>query len=109
MPLACTLATRLPGAWRTTPYRSHVAVCLRCQANGARGRRLRRDLRQLGMTVEPAPVGLTGAVMSSLDLAPVSVIHRSHAGRRIAAGGALLATAVGAVVVAARRSRPAHG
>jgi len=109
MPVACTIASRVPGVRRTLRFRTHVEVCLRCQVHGTRTRRLRRDLHQLGLIVEPAPAGLTGAVMSSLDLAPVTVIHRSHAGRRIAAGGALLATAVGAVVVAARKGRPAHG
>jgi len=105
-PLVCLAARRLPSTTRPAGARRHVDVCLRCQVDATRRRRLRRDLRSLREVVETAPPGLLSAVMASLEATPDVVTVRRRTGRRLAAGSAIVAAAVGAVgavVVAARR------
>lgn len=85
-------------------FGEHVRSCLRCQAELARRRRLRRELERLGSDpLEPAE-GLVEEILTALD--EKSRRRRSaRRGRRavytvVAAAGA--AGAAGAIVVASR-------
>lgn len=88
----------------------HISRCLRCQAELAQLRRVRRSLASLrGYTEEPAP-GLVGEILAVLDDAADVGARRS--GRHLvayvlAASAAGAAGAAGAVVIATRRRRPA--
>ena len=93
----------------------HAAGCLRCQAELAHYRRLRRTLRQLAFEAVPVPAGLSEAVIAHLDdLAGLGSASPAHAAwtRRAAYAGALAATAAGAagalaLVASRRRGREA--
>jgi hypothetical protein len=92
------------------PARLHVDHCLRCQAEIASYRRLRRSLRGLrDGAVEPTP-GLLDEVLSALEVAGGRGAIRSVlSGRRVAyVGGIAAATAAGvggAIVIATRTRR----
>jgi hypothetical protein len=84
---------------------AHLAGCLRCQAEVARERRLRRGLAGLRDVVLVPPDDLLGHVYDTLDVADGR--HVRH--RRVAwVGGLAAATAAaagGAIVLAARTRR----
>lgn len=88
----------------------HIGRCLRCQAELAQLRRVRRSLASLReRTVEPAP-GLLGEILTVLDDAAEAGARRS--GRHVVAyvlavSAAGAAGAAGAVVLATRRRRVA--
>ena len=91
----------------------HAGGCLRCQAELAHYRRLRRTLRQLADEPVAVPVGLDRAVLASLPTGrpgsegvPQAPVGAPWA-RRAAFAGAVAATAAGAaaLVVSRRRSR----
>ena len=93
----------------------HAAGCLRCQAELAHYRRLRRSLRQLAFEPVMAPAGLADSVIRHLEHAGSAVTAGLATGdrasspwaRRAAYAGAVAATAAGAagaiVLVASRR------
>ena len=86
--------------------RAHLAHCLRCQADVARYRRLRRELGAIAThTIDP-PEELFGALASGLADGSGSLTSRDHR-RRAAYIGGLAATAagVGGALVLAARSR----
>ncbi|GAC1356588.1 MAG: hypothetical protein NVSMB4_17170 [Acidimicrobiales bacterium] len=89
----------------------HAGGCLRCQAELAHYRRLRRTLRQLADEPVAIPVGLDQAVIASLpsgrpglEVAPLASPSRPWA-RRAAYAGAVAATAAGAAALLANRRR----
>jgi hypothetical protein len=90
------------------PDATHVATCLRCQAELAQYRRLLRSLRAL-RTQAVLPEGdlLTDLLEALRPPAPVTRLHRRN--RRAAYLGGLAAAtagAAGALVWASRLSRP---
>jgi hypothetical protein len=85
------------------PARRHVDACLRCQAEAATYRRLRRELRALRAEPLAAPADLLADLLEAL---PEGRARRT--GRRVAyVGGLAAATAagVGGVIVLASRTR----
>jgi anti-sigma factor RsiW len=91
-----------------TPRRlgAHIATCLRCQAEVAHYRRLRRNLRSLRFDeVDPDP-SLYAEVLAALDGAAVAR-QGAHMVLRTAAyvGGISVATAAGAAGVLVWMSR----
>jgi hypothetical protein len=100
------LATDLAGADDTllaAPARDHVASCLRCQAELAAHRRLRRSLRALA----DAPVPLDPRLLH--DIAIVLDRHDGRVARRVPGYAAAtlggLAAAAGVIAFAARQRR----
>lgn len=97
----------------------HAAGCLRCQAELAHYRRLRRTLRQLAYEPVAVPAGLADSVIAHLDRAAESLAGRAAQSgrpwaRRAAYAGAVAATAAGAagaiaLVSSRRRGRAALG
>jgi hypothetical protein len=88
----------------------HVGQCLRCQADLAQYRRLRRTMVAMGAQERPVPAGLATDVLLGLDEALARRARSRSAGRRAAVvGGLAAATAagVGGVLVLATRRRPA--
>lgn len=79
----------------------HAATCLRCQAEAAKYRRLRRSLATLAGVVELAPPGLAGLVNQAVTGEPEA---GSTVGRLagVAAAGAAAVVAAGTVVVLRR-------
>jgi hypothetical protein len=78
--------------------RAHVSTCLRCQADLARYRRLRRELRTLGEPAAAPGPDLLPAILSALDQAGLPraariggrwVVMVGAAGATVAVGGAL--------------------
>lgn len=91
----------------------HVHQCLRCQAELARYRKLKRAMEQLRTRyVEPAP-GLLGETLAALtDAAEQGAIRSLVTARRLAYAGAITGTAATAAVTAAlliSRSRKRAG
>lgn len=91
----------------------HVHQCLRCQAELARYRKLKRALEQLRTRyVEPTP-GLLGETLAALtDAAEQGAIRSLVTARRLAYAGAITGTAATAAVTAAlliSRSRKRAG
>ncbi len=89
---------------------AHVAQCLRCQADLAQYRRLRRLLANLGDERQVPTPELLAGLLADLDVAMDRQERHRHAGRRAAYfGGLAAATAagVGGVLVLATRRRPA--
>ncbi len=89
----------------TGPAGAHVSRCLRCQAEVAAYRKLRRAMVSLG----PAPIGIDGRWVDELLAgfrAPAPVHRLRSPGRRRALFGgvaaAVTAAGAGAVVVATR-------
>jgi hypothetical protein len=98
-----------PGALDRDEAR-HVGRCLRCQADLAQYRRLRRALRAIGHQAVPVPAGLGTDVLVGLDDALDRRERHRATGRRAAyLGGLAAATAagVGSVLVLATRRRTA--
>ncbi len=87
---------------------AHVDQCLRCQAELARYRKLKRTLEQLRTRyVEPTP-GLLGETLAALtDAAEQGAIRGLVTARRLAYAGAITGTAatVTAAVLIARARR----
>jgi len=110
-----TLAERLPAALDDSTALSaadveHVGQCLRCQAEMAQYRRLRRTMAAMGVDPASAPPGLVTEVLVGLDEAIARRARQRTAGKRAAyLGGLAAATAagVGGVLVLATRRRPA--
>jgi len=89
---------------------SHIAQCLRCQAEMARFRRLGRILASLRLQQVPAEPGLVDDLLEGLDSAAERRERHWIAGRRAASiVGLAAATAagVGGVLVLATRRRSA--
>jgi ferric-dicitrate binding protein FerR (iron transport regulator) len=90
----------------------HIARCLRCQAQLAQHRRVRRSMRALrSRTVEPGP-GLLGDILASLE-AMADHDHAAGSRRRrlvaaaAAGAGAALAAGLGVFVLVGRARRGA--
>jgi anti-sigma factor RsiW len=84
---------------------AHVATCLRCQADLARYRRLRRTLRSLGEPMGPGPEVLP-AILAALDQAGLPRAAHTTV-RWVVTTSAIGATVVGAgLLVLARHRRP---
>jgi hypothetical protein len=88
----------------------HVAQCLRCQADLAQLRRIRRLMVAMRTERLPVPPGLVAEVLGRLDDTLERRARHRRAGRRAACVGGLAAVTAaglgGALVLAARR-RPA--
>ncbi|MCP3976605.1 MAG: hypothetical protein GY720_19135 [bacterium] len=96
-------ASILPG-----PLAHHAATCLRCQAEVARFRRLRRELSSLADHIEPAPSTLVERVEQAIwaDAAPIGAQH--HGAKVVATIAGATAAAASVVAVALwRRARAA--
>ena len=90
----------------------HVEQCLRCQAEIARYRRLRRTLTGLRLEHLTPPVDLLVELRAGLDGAPGLDVDHHRDRRRVAyLGGLAAATAagVGGVLVLAARGRRLAG
>lgn len=84
---------------RTAPHRlsSHVDTCLRCQAELARYRRLRRHLRQLRSAEIELPPGIVSDVLAAIEQAAKrSALRSALAGRRVAWGAVVALALAGA-------------
>jgi hypothetical protein len=109
------LAERLPAAVDDLDVldaaeSEHLGHCLRCQADLARYRRVRRTM--LAMAHEPVtvPAGLDAALLDGIDdVRDRRARHRVAGRRAVYLGGLAAATAagVGGVLVLATRRRPA--
>ena len=88
----------------------HLAVCLRCQAEAARYRKIAKHLLALADVHAPAPAGLVAAVERRIA-GPVAVDElesgTSSATKAAAVVGAIAAAAGTAVVVKMLRTRSA--
>jgi hypothetical protein len=113
--IACELTQRrLPAAIDDDRalgrLQSHLEVCLRCQAEAARYRKIAKHLGALLDVHETAPAGLVVAVGRTIS-GPISVDHpefgASAATRAAAVVGAIAAAAGTAVVVKILRTRSA--
>lgn len=86
------------------PLKRHAASCLRCQAEAARYRSLRRRLADLGTVVEPAPASLADAVAAALDMPGLTEESpRTGATKTAVAAAAGAAIVAGAAVLLRRR------
>ena len=88
----------------------HVGHCLRCQADLAQYRRVRRTMTAMSADPPPVPPGLATDLLLGLDEALARrARHRSASKRAAYLGGLAAATAagVGGVLVLATRRRPA--
>lgn len=99
------LLAGLDGAPLDRRAADHVARCLRCQADAAQYRRIRRGLAQLAATTfDPGPLVL-GAIFARLDADP---LRTGWTTRRLAyLGGIAAATAgaAGALMLSTRARR----
>ncbi len=109
------LASQLPGVVDggvalDEQRREHLAQCLRCQAEVARYRRLRRELAATAIHPISPPDGLLDALAGGYAERPAPVTAHEHR-RRAAYIGGLAATAagVGGALVLAARSRRLAG
>ncbi|GMQ86733.1 MAG: hypothetical protein BMS9Abin07_2327 [Acidimicrobiia bacterium] len=90
----------------------HTASCLRCQAEAARYRSLRRHLAALSTVSYPAPEGFVPSVMGRLSDPVVEVVRRtgqtvkSRVVAVAAAGAAVVATAGTLALVRRRLQAP---
>ncbi len=95
-----------PDAVLAAPARVHVAECLRCQAEMANYRRLRRSLRALAGT----PVAVDPTLEHDIQL--VLDAHDGRLSRRVPGYAAAtlggLAAAAGVIVLATRQRRGAR-
>ncbi len=115
MSIACELTQRLlPAAVDDERalgrLHAHLEVCLRCQAEAARYRKLAKQLVALADVHEPAPAGLVAAVerrIASPVVVEILEPGASSATRAAAVVGALAAAAGTAVVVRILRTRSA--
>ena len=83
--------------------RTHVKQCLRCQAEGASYRRLRRAMRSLA--TEPISIDsmLEHEIMVALDVEDGRIVSRVPRGAAAVATLGGLAAAAGAIAIATRR------
>lgn len=86
-----------------TPLRAHAASCLRCQAESARYRSMRRRLEGLASVVEMAPSDLAGGVAAALDMPELLEAPKTGAARAAVAAAAGAAIVAGAAVLLGRR------
>lgn len=93
---------------------AHVEICLRCQAEAARYRSLRRRLGAVANEVLVAPSGLVPSVIARMEPPENEPLDERRSGlRRVAvavsaaAGAAVAATAGTIIVVGLRRSHNA--
>lgn len=86
------------GAQAPSGLVQHVELCLACQAEVARYRKLMRLLQQLRRGEEVAvPAGIVADVLSSIELAASrSAVRSLLTGRRLAYGAAIAAAATAA-------------
>lgn len=90
------------------PSAAHLGVCLRCQAEAARYRRLRRSLAVISRRTETAPAGLVGAVAQRLTEADAQAPEApARAARVVATAGAVVAAAGTVAMVRWMRARSA--
>jgi anti-sigma factor RsiW len=90
------------------PLTAHVSSCLRCQAESARYRSLRRNLAGLTSRLEPAPAGLAGQVSARITASEsVPDVLRSRPPRVAAATGVVVAVAGTLAMVRWLRTRTA--
>jgi len=90
------------------PLATHASSCLRCQADLARYRRLRRELGRLAQYIEQSPVLMAPRVESAIGAQPALVTRRRHAARLVAAIAAATAAAAGTAAFSLwRRTRAA--
>ena len=82
---------------------THVEQCLRCQAEAASYRRLRRTMRSLA--AEPTSVDsmLEHEIMVALDIEDTRIVSRVPRGAAAVATLGGLAAAAGAIAIATRR------
>jgi len=85
------------------PSRDHVQQCLRCQAEVAHYRRMRRTLRTLASHPAAVDPGLAHEILFTLDHEDGRLVHRVPARTAATLGG--LAAAAGVIVFAARHRR----
>lgn len=90
----------------TAPARAHVAGCLRCQAELAGYRRLRRSLRALADTPPQVDPALHHDILSSLDRVDLRRARRVPTRAAATLGG--LAAAAGVIALATRQRRGAR-
>jgi hypothetical protein len=86
--------------------RAHVAHCLRCQAELAQYRRVRRAARSLADEVTPAPKERLEALLLRLEELPVRTTARFRRAAVYAGSAATAAGAVAGALVLTRRARP---
>ena len=93
---------------------AHVETCLRCQAEAARYRTLRRRFGGLSRDEIPAPQSLVPSVITRIELEESDVpadrrvgLRRAAVAASAAAGAAVAATAGTIIVVGLRRSHNA--
>jgi len=115
----CTVVrVRLPGVDSVDDLgdrlAAHVATCLRCQAEAARYRTLRRRLGALAPDQMTAPGTLVPSVVACIEIEESDVPGNRRVGLRraavavsAAAGAAVAATAGTIIVVGLRRSHNA--
>jgi anti-sigma factor RsiW len=88
----------------------HLGECLRCQAELAQYRRLRRLMGTMAGDRATVPAGAVAEVLAGVEVGPVPADRpRVPAGRRVAYLGtiaAATAAGVGGVLVLASRRRP---
>ncbi len=93
------LGTRLAG---------HTASCLRCQAEAARYRSLRRHLAELSSVTYPAPPGFVSSVMGRLTDPVIEVARRTRQTVKsrvvaVAAASAAVVATAGTLALIVRR------
>lgn len=93
----CALASRMPAEWPAAAAR-HRGNCLRCQAEAARDRAVRRGLAALGDDLAPAPPGLTAEVLRRLGEQDAADPRRALASRIAARYATVAGLAVAALV-----------
>lgn len=93
---------------------AHVETCLRCQAEAARYRTLRRRLGALSRDAMTAPATLVPAVVARIEVDESEIpadlrvgLRRAAVAMSAAAGAAVAATAGTIIVVGLRRSHHA--
>ena len=93
---------------------AHIETCLRCQAEAARYRTLRRRLGALSRDVMTAPATLVPSVVARIDVDELETsadlrigLRRAAVAMSAAAGAAVAATAGTIIVVGLRRSHHA--
>jgi hypothetical protein len=93
----------LPG-----PLATHIASCLRCQADQARYRRLRRELSRLAQRSDVAPVSVVPSVEHAISVRLALAARPRHNARLAATIAGATAAAASTVVFAVwRRTRAA--
>lgn len=88
------------------PLATHAATCLRCQADLARYRRLRRELGRLTQRIDPAPVPIAARVERAIWAQPPPATRPRRSARLAATIAATSAAAAGTAVFSLwRRTR----